>query len=68
MGNNHRTYIGPMCNWGAVAGHTFKLLFDHGMKPKHKVLDIGCGALRVGRVLIPYLNAGGYYGQELISF
>ncbi len=64
MGNDHRTYIGPAKNWGAVAGHTFKLLFDYGMKPDHKVLDIGCGALRVARMLIPYLNKGRYFGQE----
>ncbi|GAF93721.1 unnamed protein product, partial [marine sediment metagenome] len=29
-----------------------------------RILDIGCGALNLGRVLIPLLNKGCYYGIE----
>jgi SAM-dependent methyltransferase len=28
------------------------------------VLDVGCGSLRLGRLLIPYLNPGNYHGME----
>ncbi len=40
------------------------LLFEYGLKEESKVLDIGCGALNLGRVLIPLLNKGCYYGIE----
>jgi len=29
-----------------------------------RVLDVGCGSLRIGRLLIPYLNRGKYFGVE----
>lgn len=28
------------------------------------MLDFGCGSLRAGKLYIPYLNCGNYYGQE----
>ena len=34
------------------------------MRQHHRLLDIGCGSLRLGRLLIPYLNAGNYTGLE----
>jgi len=42
----------------------FNLLTSLGLRQHHRVLDIGCGSLRVGRLLIPYLNAGNYFGVE----
>jgi cyclopropane fatty-acyl-phospholipid synthase-like methyltransferase len=35
-----------------------------GLREKHKLLDIGCGSLRMGRLFIPYLNVGNYVGVE----
>lgn len=35
-----------------------------GLREHHKLLDFGCGSLRVGRLLIPYLAAGNYHGLE----
>lgn len=43
---------------------TFNLLTTLGLRQHHKLLDIGCGSLRVGRLLIPYLNRGNYIGIE----
>ena len=43
---------------------TFNLLTKFGLRETHKVLDIGCGSLRNGRLLIQYLNAGNYVGIE----
>lgn len=42
----------------------FNLLTSVGLRQHHRVLDIGCGSLRVGRLLIPYLNQGNYFGVE----
>ena len=42
----------------------FRLLTALGLREHHTVLDFGCGSLRAGRLLIPYLLAGHYYGLE----
>ena len=42
-----------------------ELLLQHGLQPTHRVLDLGCGNLRLGWRLIDYLQAGGYVGTEL---
>ncbi len=40
------------------------LLFKAGLKPHHDFLDIGCGWLRLGAALLPYLEAGRYHGID----
>jgi cyclopropane fatty-acyl-phospholipid synthase-like methyltransferase len=47
-----------------VAAMVFNLLTSIGLRQHHRVLDIGCGSLRIGRLLIPYLNPGNYFGVE----
>ncbi|MCI5043435.1 MAG: class I SAM-dependent methyltransferase [Aquisalinus sp.] len=42
----------------------FDMLVDRELKPEDKVLDVGCGAGRVGIHLIEYLEAGNYYGTD----
>src|SRR3989338_7015871 len=42
-----------------------KLSLDVGLKPNHKVLEIGCGYLRLGEFIIGYLTKGGYYGCDI---
>ena len=42
----------------------FRLLTTLGLKEQHWLFDFGCGSLRVGRLLIPYLLPGRYYGLE----
>ncbi|MGC2692617.1 MAG: class I SAM-dependent methyltransferase, partial [Desulfobaccales bacterium] len=37
---------------------------DHGLKPEHYLMDIGCGTLRGGIPLIDYLKEGHYFGIE----
>lgn len=43
--------------------------FDHprepGLSPRHRLLDIGCGNLRAGRLLIDCLDAGHHYGIDI---
>jgi cyclopropane fatty-acyl-phospholipid synthase-like methyltransferase len=42
----------------------FSLLSALGLRDCHRLLDIGCGSLRAGRLFIPYLAPGGYTGLE----
>lgn len=42
----------------------FNLLTYLGLREHHHLLDIGCGSLRAGRLFIPYLLPGRYYGLE----
>lgn len=59
-----RTKVGPHDRFDRIGGFQFVRLFGLGMKAKHKVLDVGCGCLRAGRLLIAYLDPGNYYGIE----
>ncbi len=61
---NHRAYVGPEDGWDRVAASQFNLLTMLGLRQHHKLLDLGCGALRAGRLFIPYLNTGCYHGIE----
>jgi cyclopropane fatty-acyl-phospholipid synthase-like methyltransferase len=47
-----------------IAAMTFNLLTTLGLRQHHSLLDVGCGSLRIGRLLIPYLNRGKYFGIE----
>lgn len=42
----------------------FKYLQEQGLKPHHKFLDVGCGALRTGSQVIPYLHKKHYFGLD----
>jgi SAM-dependent methyltransferase len=47
-----------------IGRHQFLKLFQSGLMPNDRVLDIGCGCLRGGFFLIHYLEPGGYFGIE----
>lgn len=61
---HYRAYVGPPKDYDLVSAMVFNLLTCIGLRQHHRVLDIGCGSLRVGRLLIPYLNKYNYYGVE----
>ena len=42
-------------------------LLRRGFTASSTVLDIGCGPMRLGSALIPLLNEGWYYGQDINS-
>jgi cyclopropane fatty-acyl-phospholipid synthase-like methyltransferase len=44
--------------------HQFELLRSVGLAERHRVLDIGCGSLGLGKLLIPYLEKRRYFGVE----
>lgn len=61
--HDHRERVGGY--WSLMGGLQMELLQKHGLAPESKVLDVGCGALRLGRLLIPYLDEGGYTGVDV---
>lgn len=61
---HYRAYVGPPKDYDLVSAMVFNLLTSIGLRQHHRVLDVGCGSLRVGRLLIPYLNEGNYVGVE----
>ena len=62
--DHYRAYIGPPKDYDLISASVFNLLTCFGLKETHKVLDIGCGSLRNGRLIIPYLDKNNYYGIE----
>jgi ubiquinone/menaquinone biosynthesis C-methylase UbiE len=52
-------------SWLAVGKLQFDYLLRHGLKPTDRVLDVGCGNLRLGWRLISYLGAGNYFGLDI---
>jgi SAM-dependent methyltransferase len=51
--------------WLEFGQMQFSYLVKHGLKPGDHILEIGCGNLRAGRLLIKYLDAGHYHGIDI---
>ena len=62
--NHYRAYVGPPDRYDFMGATQFALLFHLGLRDRHTVLDFGCGSMRLGRLLIPYLQKGGYHGLD----
>lgn len=60
----YRTFVGPEGSYDLAAASQFNLLTMLGLREHQYVLDIGCGGLRAGRLLICYLQPGRYFGLE----
>jgi SAM-dependent methyltransferase len=64
-GAEHYTaFVGPPGEYDLMGATQFALLLALGLRDHHWVLDFGCGSLRAGRLLIPYLRRGRYHGLE----
>jgi SAM-dependent methyltransferase len=61
---HYRAYVGPPEDYDLIAAMTFNLLTTLGLRQHHSLIDVGCGSLRIGRLLIPYLNREKYFGIE----
>ena len=51
--------------WDKAGNIQFQCLIQQGLKPEHTLLDIGCGSLRAGLLLIKYLAPGNYTGIDI---
>lgn len=58
----HRKAVGGM--WEEVGRLQLDFMRGRGLEPEHYLLDVGCGSLRGGVRLIPYLEPGHYYGVD----
>lgn len=58
----HRSRVGGM--WNEIGKLQFDFMVEQGLKPHHKLLDIGCGCLRGGVHFIEYLDSKNYYGVD----
>lgn len=56
--------IGAAEKYDLLGATQFNLLTACGLRQQHHMLDIGCGSLRGGRLFIPYLLSGHYFGIE----
>lgn len=61
---HYRAYVGPPGRYDFMSATQFALLFQLGLKDTDTVLDFGCGSLRLGRLLIPFLQPGRYFGLD----
>jgi 2-polyprenyl-3-methyl-5-hydroxy-6-metoxy-1,4-benzoquinol methylase len=59
----HRDFVGGL--WEELGQLQFDFLKAQGLKPYHKLLDIGCGCLRGGLYYLDYLEDGNYYGLDV---
>lgn len=51
--------------WLALGRLQADYLIEHGLRPAHRLLEIGCGNLRAGWRFIDYLDAGNYHGIDI---
>jgi SAM-dependent methyltransferase len=51
--------------WLQIGQLQFDYATGHGLKPDMRMLEIGCGNLRAGRLFIEYLEPGSYYGLDI---
>jgi SAM-dependent methyltransferase len=59
----HRDFVGGM--WDEIGALQFEFLKEQGLRPEHRMIDIGCGCLRGGVHFVPYLEKGHYCGIDL---
>lgn len=61
---HYSAYVGPPGQYDFMGATQFRLACTLGLREHHRLLDFGCGSLRAGRLFLPYLNAGCYFGVE----
>lgn len=59
----HREIVGGL--WDELGALQFEFMKSQGLQPHHRLLDVGCGALRGGIHFVRYLDKGNYYGLDI---
>lgn len=59
----HRDFVGGL--WDTLGPLQLDFLVKQGLRPGHRLLDIGCGALRGGVHFVRYLDPDGYAGMDI---
>jgi SAM-dependent methyltransferase len=59
----HRSFVGGL--WEEIGQLQFDFIKAQGLMPEHKLVDIGCGAMRGGVYFVGYLRKGNYYGLDI---
>lgn len=59
----HREVIGGM--WDVIGPLQLEFLKASGLEPDARLLDIGCGSLRLGTLAVAYLEPGNYFGTDI---
>ena len=64
---SHNAAVGSKTrgSWLKIGQMQFDYLLSHGLKPDMRMLEIGCGNLRAGRLFIDYLDTGNYFGIDI---
>jgi SAM-dependent methyltransferase len=57
--------IGGGDNWDSHGELQRDFLISQGLKPHHRLLEIGCGTGRLARKVAPYLTTGNYWGIDI---
>jgi SAM-dependent methyltransferase len=52
-------------NWDSHGNLQRDFLLNMGLQPHHRLLEVGCGAGRLARKIVPYLGRGQYHGVDL---
>ncbi|MEZ5797929.1 MAG: class I SAM-dependent methyltransferase [Paracoccaceae bacterium] len=58
----HRDIVGG--RWTETAIAQMLCLLDEGLRPDDRLLDLGCGALRLGHRAVAFLHPGNYWGTD----
>jgi SAM-dependent methyltransferase len=64
----YRAHTGGQDLFDVRSALQFNLLTTLGLRDHHYLLDIGCGSLAAGRLFIPYLRPGRYFGIEPLEW
>jgi len=61
-GVDHRRAVGGM--WHEMGWFQLGYMVGAGLRPHHRLLDVGCGSMRGGRLFARYLDRGNYWGFD----
>jgi len=61
-GSNYRDVMGDM--WDTLGQLQLDFLKGQGMQPHHRLMDVGCGPLRLGSLAVDYLDPGHYFAID----